>query len=40
MSLDEEELELLDDLAECGKFWCRSCDNRDKDLEFEGCDLL
>ena len=37
-SLDEEELELLDDLGECCKFWCRSWD--DKDLEFECCDLL
>jgi hypothetical protein len=37
-SLEEEELELLDDLAECCKFWCKSCD--DKDLEFECCDFM
>jgi hypothetical protein len=30
----------LDDLAECCKFCCRSCDNKDTDLEFEWSDLL
>lgn len=37
-SLDEEELELLDDLGECCKLWSSSWD--DTDLESECCDWL